>query len=123
MPSEHAFLTTAPFDLYELHLFKLLAGEGNFTRAAAKAGLNQFSRSLYVEMRPYNVKATVLIPSWGATGFQAQANLPAFSEDIVAKMISPQDIGRVVTDICLLPSHLAIPELTLLPLVQEISPY
>ena len=41
MQSEHAFLTTAPFDLYELHLFKLLAGEGNFTRAAAKAGLTQ----------------------------------------------------------------------------------
>jgi DNA-binding transcriptional LysR family regulator len=41
MHPEHAFLATAPFDLYELHLFKLLAGEGNFTRAAAKAGLTQ----------------------------------------------------------------------------------
>ena len=41
MQQEHAFLATAPFDLYELHLFKLLAGEGNFTRAAAKAGLTQ----------------------------------------------------------------------------------
>jgi len=41
MQHGHAFLATAPFDLYELHLFKLLAGEGNFTRAAAKAGLTQ----------------------------------------------------------------------------------
>lgn len=41
MHQAHAFLATAPFDLYELHLFKLLAGEGNFTRAAAKAGLTQ----------------------------------------------------------------------------------
>src|SRR5690606_12807352 len=32
--------------------------------AAAKAGLDQFTRSLYVEMRPFNVRATVLIPSW-----------------------------------------------------------
>ncbi len=41
MQNEHVFLATAPFDLYELHLFKLLAGEGNFTRAAARAGLTQ----------------------------------------------------------------------------------
>ncbi len=41
MQTEHAFLATAPFDLYELHLFNLLAAEGNFTRAAAKAGLTQ----------------------------------------------------------------------------------
>ena len=41
MHSRHEFLATAPFDLYELHLFKLLASEGNFTRAAAKAGLTQ----------------------------------------------------------------------------------
>jgi DNA-binding transcriptional LysR family regulator len=41
MQQGHAFLATAPFDLYELHLFELLAGEGNFTRAAAKVGLTQ----------------------------------------------------------------------------------
>lgn len=41
MQDKHVFLATAPFDLYELHLFQLLAREGNFTRAAAKAGLTQ----------------------------------------------------------------------------------
>jgi DNA-binding transcriptional LysR family regulator len=42
MQQEHdKFMATAPFDLYELHLLQLLAKEGNFTRAAAKAGLTQ----------------------------------------------------------------------------------
>src|SRR5690606_23022809 len=97
------------------------AGGGIY--AAAKAGLNQFSRSLCGGMRPYNVKATVRITSWGATGFWAQANRPAFSGAVSAKMTNPQAIRREVTYFSLLPPHLAIPELTLLPLVQEISPY
>lgn len=99
------------------------AWEGWGIYAAAKAGLNQFTRSLYVEMRPYKVRATVLVPSWGATGFQTGANLPAPEAELASQMISPADIGKVVVDICLLPDHLVVPELTLLPLVQEILPY
>ena len=99
------------------------AWEGWGIYAAAKAGLNQFSKSLYVEMRPHNVRATLLMPSWGATGFQEGANLPPASDEIISRMISPEDIGKVVVDICKLPVHLVVPELTLLPLVQDITPY
>ncbi len=99
------------------------AWEGWGIYAAAKAGLNQFTKSLYVEMRPHQVRATVLIPSWGATGFQSNANLPVPSADTASKMISPEDIGKVIANICMLPAHLVVPEITLLPLVQEISPY
>ncbi len=99
------------------------AWEGWGIYAAAKAGLNQFTRSLYVEMRPYNVRATVLIPSWGATGFQENASLPAASPEVTSCMISPADIGNVVVSICSLPAHLVMPEVTLLPLVQEITPF
>jgi len=35
------FLATAPFDLYELFLFRLVVQEGSFTRAAQRAGLTQ----------------------------------------------------------------------------------
>lgn len=35
------YLRTAPFDLYELHLFQLVAAHGSFTKAAAVAGLTQ----------------------------------------------------------------------------------
>jgi len=37
----HEFLKQAPFDLYELHLFQLVAKHGSFTKAAELAGLTQ----------------------------------------------------------------------------------
>jgi DNA-binding transcriptional LysR family regulator len=37
----HDYLATAPFDLYELHLFELVARHGSFTKAADLAGLTQ----------------------------------------------------------------------------------
>ncbi|MBL9202153.1 MAG: LysR family transcriptional regulator [Opitutaceae bacterium] len=37
----HDFLKTAPFDIYELHLFHLVAQHGSFTKAAEIAGLTQ----------------------------------------------------------------------------------
>lgn len=35
------YLATAPFDLYELHLFQLVAETGSFTKAGQRAGLTQ----------------------------------------------------------------------------------
>src|ERR1043165_6352122 len=37
----HEFLVTAPFDLYELFLFRLVARHRSFTKAAEQAGLTQ----------------------------------------------------------------------------------
>ena len=41
MRSMHDFLATIPFDLYELHLFRLVVSHGSFTKAAQIAGLTQ----------------------------------------------------------------------------------
>ena len=41
MPKMNDFLATAPFDLYELSLFNLVAETGSFTRAGQRAGLGQ----------------------------------------------------------------------------------
>lgn len=41
MQSMHEFLKTAPFDIYELHLFHLVAEHRSFTKAAEIAGLTQ----------------------------------------------------------------------------------
>jgi NAD(P)-dependent dehydrogenase (short-subunit alcohol dehydrogenase family) len=90
--------------------------------SAAKAGLVQFSKSLYLEMRPFGVSVTSLIPSWGATGFNAGANLPEFDRKTAEKCIQPEEIGRQVVNICELPAHLCIQDVTILPLVQEINP-
>lgn len=41
MRSVHEFLKTAPFDIYELHLFHLVAEHRSFTKAAELAGITQ----------------------------------------------------------------------------------
>lgn len=41
MRAMHEFLKTAPFDVYELHLFHLVASHGSFTKAAEVVGLTQ----------------------------------------------------------------------------------
>jgi DNA-binding transcriptional LysR family regulator len=41
MRSVHELLGTAPFDIYELHLFQFVAVSGSFTKAAQQAGLTQ----------------------------------------------------------------------------------
>ncbi len=91
--------------------------------SAAKAGLEQFSRALYVDMRPHQVRAMYITPSWGNTSFNKAADLPDFDAEIAQKVIQPDDLGKIVVDACTLPAHLVIPEMIVLPLVQEIVPY
>lgn len=43
------FLATAPFDLYELHLFRLIGRHGSFTQAANQAGLTQSALTRQVQ--------------------------------------------------------------------------
>lgn len=90
---------------------------------AAKAALEHFSRQLYVELRSYNIQVTCLTPSWGDTNFAVSAHQDPASRELIDKMIKPLEIGDVVCNICSLPRHLVIPQITLLPLVQEIVPY
>lgn len=90
--------------------------------SAAKAGLLQFTKCLYVELRPSGARATCIIPSWGPTDFARAAGLKPFDAETARTCIQPLELGKVVVDVCCLPAHLAIPELVLLPLVQEIEP-
>jgi DNA-binding transcriptional LysR family regulator len=41
MSNAHELLSRKPFDLYQLHLFRLVADSGSFTRAAQATGLTQ----------------------------------------------------------------------------------
>ena len=41
MRSSHEYLSTVPFDVYELSLFQLVANTGSFTKAAREAGVTQ----------------------------------------------------------------------------------
>jgi len=89
---------------------------------AAKAGLDQFAKSLYTELRPHGVRVTTLVPSWGATGFSEEIGVSPHDAATRSKCIQPTEIGDVVVQIASLPPHLCQREVILLPLVQEISP-
>ncbi len=89
---------------------------------AAKAGLNHFSKSLYLELRPHGVRVTTITPSWGATTFTDAAGLGPRDAETLAKCIKPGEIGQLVADVCALPAHLCIQETILWPMVQEVSP-
>ncbi|NLX06467.1 MAG: SDR family oxidoreductase [Phycisphaerae bacterium] len=90
--------------------------------AAAKAGLVQLTRSLYVELRPHGARATCVIPSWGDTEFLRAAKLEGFSPEVAEKCIKPDELGRIVADVCALPAHLVVQEMIVWPLVQDVSP-
>ena len=91
---------------------------------AAKAGLLKFSHALHTEMRPYGVRVSCLIPSWGQTDFNRAAGIPEASDDLTPAKdyISPSQLGKIVADLVALPDHLTVPELVVQPMVQEIIP-
>lgn len=91
---------------------------------AAKAGLSKFSRALYTEMRPLGVRVFCLTPSWGATGFNRAAGVTGASEDpaLAGKCISPGEIGNLLVTLLETPSHLAVPDITIQPVIQAIEP-
>jgi NAD(P)-dependent dehydrogenase (short-subunit alcohol dehydrogenase family) len=89
---------------------------------AAKAGLENFSKSLYLELRPHGVRVTTVIPSWGATEFTDASGLGPRDAATAAQCIQPVELGKIIADICALPSHLCVQETIVWPTVQEVSP-
>jgi NAD(P)-dependent dehydrogenase (short-subunit alcohol dehydrogenase family) len=90
--------------------------------SAAKAGLNQASHCLYTELREAGVRVCTVTPYWGDTGFRDAAAVPQADDDTRRKMMQPSEMGQLVLDICRLPPHLVIPDVTVQPLVQQIEP-
>ncbi len=90
---------------------------------AAKAGLAKFSHGLYTELRPYGVRVSCLTPSWGQTGFNQAAGIQGASEsELASQCTSPEELGEIVLTILRTPKHLAIADLMVLPLIQDIQP-
>lgn len=91
---------------------------------AAKAGVAKFSHGLYTELRPHGVRVSCVTPSWGQTGFNHAANISGASENpgLAAKCIAPEELGNIVRSIIEQPDHLAVPDITVQPVIQDISP-
>lgn len=90
--------------------------------SAAKAGLEQFSKCLYLEHREQGLRVTSLAPSWGATQFTDVAALGKRAKDINKRCIQPRELGKIVADICALPAHLFVQEMVLWPTIQPVEP-
>ncbi len=69
-------------------------------------------------------RVSCLTPSWGQTGFNKAAGISGASEDpaIAAKCTAPEELGELVKTILETPDHLAIPDVVLQPMVQDICP-
>lgn len=89
--------------------------------SAAKTGLLMFSKCLLTELRPHGVRVTSILPSWGQTDFTEAAGLPPRDAGILARCISPADLGRVIVGLAEAPDHLVTEELTLWPMVQPMT--
>ena len=102
----------------------LYAWPGWSVYTAAKAGVAKFSHGLYTELRPYGVRVTCLTPSWGQTEFNRAAKISGASEDpsLASKCTAPEELGTLVREILETPDHLAIPDVTIQPMVQDIQP-
>jgi NAD(P)-dependent dehydrogenase (short-subunit alcohol dehydrogenase family) len=90
--------------------------------SAAKAGLEQFSKCLYLEHREQGLRITSVVPSWGATQFTEAARLGAQAAAVRKRSIKPAELGSLVAGICALPSHLFMQDLVLCPTVQPVEP-
>ena len=85
--------------------------------AAAKAGVLQFTKGLYVELRPYGVRATCLIPAAASTGFQEAAGIGEEHQSL-----APEDIADAVLFAANQPSGTVVEEMTVWGTTQEVCP-
>jgi NAD(P)-dependent dehydrogenase (short-subunit alcohol dehydrogenase family) len=89
--------------------------------SAAKAGLLMFTRCLLTKLRPHGVRVTSVLPSWGQTDFTEAAHLPPRDPAVLARCISPADLGQLLVQTAQLPAHLVAEEIKLWPMVQPMA--
>jgi NAD(P)-dependent dehydrogenase (short-subunit alcohol dehydrogenase family) len=99
------------------------AWPGYSVYSAAKGGLGLLSRCLHTELRPFNIRVTQLIPSWGDTEFSKAANLPNQEEEVLKKVMKVEEMGDFVVSILKTPEHLVIPVVRVQPMIQDITPF
>jgi NADP-dependent 3-hydroxy acid dehydrogenase YdfG len=85
--------------------------------AAAKWGVLGFSKGLYTELQPYNVRVTCVNPGASSTGFQKYAGI-----DEITQKLRPEDVARVVVETCKLPHHVVVEEVTVWGIDQVVIP-
>ena len=86
---------------------------------ATKAGLTSFAKSLFDEVRKYNVKVVTIHPDMTKSDFYRNANFEASDDDFAS--LVPEDISDVVDAIISSRNGLVIREITLTPQYHRIE--
>lgn len=85
--------------------------------SAAKAGLRMFSKCLYEELQPYNVKVTNFIPAAANTNFNPAAGLSPNGVKL-----NGADVADTIECICSMNEHVYVEEMTVWGIDQICDP-
>ncbi len=84
---------------------------------AAKAGMHNFTKSLYLELQPHGVRATCLIPASANTGFTDACGIKS-----APQMLKPEDIAETALFIANLPERAVVEDITVWGIDQVVNP-
>lgn len=96
------------------------AWPGYSVYAAAKAGVLNLTKSAYVELQEYGIRAVCVIPGAGQTNFQINAQDIPLPEN--ENNLKPENMAQVICDICDLPDHVVVEEITVWGSAQVVRP-
>ncbi|MBQ9922262.1 MAG: SDR family oxidoreductase [Clostridia bacterium] len=85
--------------------------------AAAKAGVLNFSKGMYLEMQPYNVRVTCVVPSSASTGFQSACGIDETTDKLL-----PEDIAETVLYVANLPQRAVVEDVTVWGIDKQVNP-
>ncbi len=85
--------------------------------AAAKAGVLNFTKGLQVELQPYGVRASCVIPASASTGFQSAANLGKTQDSL-----SVDDVASTVFFVAEMPARAIVEDVTVWGMSQTVQP-
>lgn len=85
--------------------------------AAAKAGVLNFSKGMYLEMQPYGVRVSCVVPSSASTGFQGACGIGETTDQLL-----PEDIAETVLYIANLPARAVVEDVTVWGIDKQVNP-
>ncbi len=85
--------------------------------AAAKAGVLNFSKGMYLEMQPHNVRVTCVVPSSASTGFQSACGIGETTDRLL-----PEDIADTVLYVANLPQRAVVEDVTVWGIDKQVNP-
>ena len=85
--------------------------------AAAKAGVLNFSKGMYLELQPYNCRVTCVVPGAASTGFQEACGIPN-----TPGSLTDENVAQTVLYIANLPQNAVVEDVTVWGIDQIVNP-